>query len=75
MLFVGRVACGYCVCLEANCYVVANVLMCLQVGRVRTLRFGSFAGYGGAGVACLGYHSNKTYGLPVVGAVRTGFEA
>ncbi len=44
MLFVGRVACGNCVCLEADCYVVANVLMCLQVGQVHPIRFGGFAG-------------------------------
>ena len=55
MFFVGRVACGCCVCLEADCYVVANVLLCLLPGQVRSLRFGSLDGSGGAGVACPGY--------------------
>ena len=69
MLFVDRVACGNCVCPEADCYVVANVLLYLQVGQDRPIRFGGFGGSGGAGAACPGY--NKTDGLPVVGEVRT----
>ena len=70
MLCVDRVACGNCVCPEADCYVVVNVLLCLQVEQVRTLRFGSFVGSGGAGVACLGYQQNLRIACSRSGADR-----
>ena len=46
MLFVGRAACGNCVCSEADCCVVASVMMCLHIGQIRPIRFGGFAGFG-----------------------------
>ena len=71
MLCVGRVTCGNCVCLEADCYVVANVLLFLQVGQVRTLRFGSFAGLGGAGAACPRYQQDLWIACSRGGADRS----
>ena len=50
--FVGRISCGCCVCLEADCCVLANLLLRLQVGQIRTMGFGNFARSGGACAAC-----------------------
>ena len=46
MLFIGRATCGYFVRPEADCRVVASVLLCLHVGQVRPARSGGFAGSG-----------------------------
>ena len=44
MLFVGRAICGYGVRREADCCVVASVMLCLHVEQVRPTRSRRFAG-------------------------------
>ena len=58
MLCAGRAFCVDCVRSEADCRVVATVLMCRHVAQDRLARFERLAGSGCVGAECTGGQQN-----------------